>query len=152
MEKQTPIKILFAEDDPDEHRILRQRIEDLGYHLDLAPDILDAFSILVYGKNRLNYKLALVDLMMDAGFLGNQYPHWRQYGGLCLCEELFKNEIDVSVLVYSYVIDESTEDGIPILRYLEDRGFQFVRKTQSTATLDGLDAVTDMIAKIVPLE
>ena len=151
MEKQAPIKILFAEDDPDEHKILRQRIEDMGYQLYLAPNILDAFSILVYDKNRLDFQLALVDLMMDAGFLGNQYPHWRRFGGLCLCEELFKNKIDVRVLVYSYVINEKTEDGTPILRYLEDRGIPFVRKTRSTAAVDGLDNLMDMIGNIVPL-
>lgn len=151
MEKQTTIKILFAEDDPDEHTILRQRIQDMGYHIDLAPNILDAFSILVYDKNRLNYHLALVDLMMDAGFLGNQYPQWRRFGGLCLCEEIFNNEIDVRVLVYSHVVDESTEDGTPILRYLKDKGIPFVRKTRSTAAVDGLDVLTDLIEKIVPL-
>lgn len=148
MEANVTPKILFAEDDPHEHETLRSRLEELGYEITLAPNILDAFSILVYDKNRLKYDLVLVDLMMDAGFLGNQHPYWRRYGGLCLCEEIFENSVNIKLLVYSHVIDENAEDGVPILRYLEERNIPFVRKTRSTAILDGLDRVISQIVEM----
>ncbi len=139
-------KILFVEDEPDEHKSLRKRLADMGYHLDLAPNTLDAFSVLIYDKNRLNYDLVLLDLMMKAGFLGNEYPEWREFGGLCICEEILKNDINIDILVYSFVIDEEREN------WMKDKGVRFVHKKASTTTFDGLEKILSTVKMMIPLK
>lgn len=141
-------RILFVEDEPHKHEELREGLIDMGYHLDLTPNTLDAFSVLIYDKNRLKYDLVLLDLMMSAGFLGNEYPDWQDFGGLCLCEEILKNNIRVKLLVYSHVIDEDEERK----SWMRDKGIPFVHKKESTSSDDELEDIISAVTMMLPLK
>ncbi|QTA78462.1 Two component system response regulator [Desulfonema limicola] len=132
-------KILFIEDEPELHEELRERLNALGYKVDLAPNTLDAYSVLIYDKNQANYNLAILDLMMDAGFLGKEYPKWQGYGGLCMLEEIHNNNVDIKIIVYTH--DESDETN----NLVTERGIKLIYKKASTAKVDAVDEIINEI-------
>ncbi|MCP4351725.1 MAG: response regulator [Desulfobacterales bacterium] len=139
-------KILFVEDEPEQHSSLIEKLVDMGYIVDTAPNTLDAYSVLVYDQNRLNYDLVLLDLMMPSGFLGKEYPDSDEFGGICMLKEIKKNNIEVDILVYTHIKDSTIE------KLIEDQRIKVVYKSPATAMSDGLDEIVTEVKKILPLE
>ena len=136
-------KILIIEDDPELVARLNEKLINAGYHVDIAPSTLDAYSVLIHDENEANYDLAIVDLMMEAGFLGKEHLEWAGHGGMCILKEIEKEKVDIKLIVYTR--DERPE----VDKLITDKGIKLFIKKPVTSVTDPLDEIMGEIEQIL---
>jgi len=136
-------KILIIEDDTELVARLEKKLINAGYHVDIAPDTLEAYSVLIHDENEAGYHLAIVDLMMDAGFLGREHHEWTEHGGMCILNEIEKEQLDIKLLVYTR--DERPE----VDKLINDKGIKLFIKNPVTLEVDPLDEIVAEIKEML---
>ncbi|MCI4626746.1 MAG: response regulator [Candidatus Magnetoovum sp. WYHC-5] len=135
------IKILYLEDELGMKHGLINSLKKEGYIVDIAPNVVDAYALLIENQNAKGYDLIIIDIYMDAKFLGKKHKLYEDRGGLCILLELEEHNININKIVFSAWEDEDVK------RITNEKHIKYILKSEITND-DGRFQVIEEIKKI----
>lgn len=135
------IKILYLEDELGMKHGLVNSLKKEGYLVDIAPNVVDAYALLIENGNSKGYDLVIIDIYMDAKFLGKKHKIYHDRGGLCILLELEEHNIDIKKIVFSAWEDEDVQ------RIASEKNITYILKSE-ISTDDGRFQVIDEVKKM----
>lgn len=135
-------KILYVEDEYGMNDEVGQRLVDEGFNVDVASDVLEAYTMLIEDNNASNYDIVILDLFMDSKRFGEDYPQWKHLGGFCILKKIEDSEIQIKIIVYTHIDDHD------INKKLKNKKIKRFLKGVSSQKHDNIAAVIKEVKNV----